>query len=112
MYNHIVYGGAAMTTNMVRKQIYIHKRQQNLLHQLARQRGTSEAEIIRLAIDRETTLQEIPPSEDSHSALEKILQAAYSPCNQLGVAGEPYRFNRSELYGERESRWIQEEKKD
>jgi hypothetical protein len=101
-----------MTTDMVRKQIYIHRRQQNLLRQLARQRGTSEAEIIRRAIDRETTLQEIPFSENSHTALEEIIQAAYTPSDQPAAASEPYRFNRADLYEERENRWIRDGKKD
>jgi hypothetical protein len=101
-----------MTTDMVRKQIYIHRRQQNLLRQLARQRGMSEAEVIRRAIDRETTLQEIPLSEDSHSALENILQVAFAHGDQPAQTSEPYRFNRAELYEEREHRWIREEKKD
>ena len=35
-----------MTTDMVRKQIYIHRRQQNLLRQLARQRGMSLSRMI------------------------------------------------------------------
>jgi len=38
---------------MVRKQVYIHQRQEATLKRLARQRGLSEAEIIRQAIDRE-----------------------------------------------------------
>jgi len=40
-------------SNMVRKQIYINRRQQALLKRLSEQRGISEAEIIRQAIDRE-----------------------------------------------------------
>jgi hypothetical protein len=101
-----------MTTDMVRKQIYIHRQQQNLLRQLARQRGTSEAEIIRCAIDRETSLQEIPFSVDSHTALEEIIQSAYAGQDRSVTGVEPYRFNRDELYDERESRWIREEKED
>ncbi len=101
-----------MTTDMVRKQIYIHRRQQNLLRQLARQRGTSEAEIIRRAIDRETTLQELPLSENSHTALEEIIQAAYSSREQPVAGSEPYRFNRADLYEEREKRWIRDDKKE
>jgi hypothetical protein len=101
-----------MTTDMVRKQIYIHRRQQNLLRQLARQRGTSEAEVIRRAIDRETTLQEIPFSEDSQAALENILQAAYARRSQSLQATQPYKFDRNELYEERISHWIREDKKD
>lgn len=101
-----------MTTDMVRKQIYIHKQQQNLLRQLARQRGVSEAEIIRRAIDRETDLQEIPFFENSQTALEEILQAAYARRSEPSAADQPYRFDRAELYEERENRWIRDKKKD
>jgi len=101
-----------MTTEMVRKQIYINRRQQNLLRQLARQRGMSEAEIIRRAIDREVILQEIPFSENSHIALEEIIQAAYALRDQPAPVSEPYRFNRADLYEERENRWIRDGKKD
>ena len=38
-------------SQMMRKQIYIQKRQQVLLRRLARARGVSEAELIRQAID-------------------------------------------------------------
>ena len=101
-----------MTTEMVRKQIYIHRRQQDLLRQLARQRGMSEAEIIRRAIDREGVLQEIPFSENSRTALEEIIQAAYALRGQPAPVGEPYRFNRAGLYEERANRWIRDGKKD
>ena len=40
-------------THMIRKQVYIHKRQQVLLKRLARRRGVSEAEFIRQAIDQQ-----------------------------------------------------------
>lgn len=41
-------------TTMIRKQIYIEARQELLLKQLANETGTSEAEIIRYAIDTHT----------------------------------------------------------
>ena len=40
-------------SEMVRKQIYIHRRQEALSKRLARLPGMSEAELIRRAIDRE-----------------------------------------------------------
>ena len=40
-------------SDMVRKQIYITRRQELLLKRLARLRGVSEAEIIRKALDKE-----------------------------------------------------------
>jgi hypothetical protein len=38
---------------MIRKQIYVEKRQQALLRRAAQSRGVSEAEVIRQAIDRQ-----------------------------------------------------------
>jgi hypothetical protein len=101
-----------MTTDMVRKQIYIHRRQQAVLRQLARQRGISEAEIIRRAIDRETTLQEVPLPEARDIALEEIIKAGFALRDQPEAAAEPYRFNRAELYEEGANRWIRDEEKD
>lgn len=40
-------------TRMIRKQIYLEKRQESMLERLAKARGISVAEIIRQAIDRE-----------------------------------------------------------
>jgi hypothetical protein len=48
-----MYTGALMSTHLVRKQIYIYKRQQVLLKQLAKDRGLSESEIIRQSLDRD-----------------------------------------------------------
>lgn len=101
-----------MSSEMVRKQIYINRRQQDVLRQLARQRGMSEAEVIRRAIDREMILQEIPFSENSHTALEEIIQTAYALRDQSAPVGEPYHFNRAGLYKDRENRWIRDGKKD
>ncbi len=47
-------------TRMLRKQIYIEKRQRALLKRLAKKCGVSEAEIIRQAIDHETLGGPVP----------------------------------------------------
>ena len=99
-----------MTEYMVRKQIYIPKRQDILLKQLARQRGVSEAEVIRQALEREV---EAPAPEmcESKKALDEIIAYARSLRERPEfMAGEPYQFNREELYEERESRWIKDDK--
>ncbi len=93
-----------MTTDLIRKQVYINRRQQLLLKQLARRWGVSEAEIIRRAIDREMTLEDKPYLSDSHSALEEIFQAATARRGQTS-GGEPYHFDRADVYEERENRW-------
>jgi hypothetical protein len=42
-----------MSDLMIRKQFYLYRRQNQLLKRLAEQRGVSEAEIIRQALERE-----------------------------------------------------------
>ncbi len=97
-----------MSTDMVRKQIYILRRQQSLLKRLARQRGTSEAEVIRQAIDREASIELFPSTGDSQTAFDELVQAALAR-RQLPMDGEPYQFNRQEIYEEREKRWIKKD---
>lgn len=53
-----------MTTKMVRKQIYIEARQEQLLKQLVRETGSTEAQLIRQAIDRHTG--SFSPQVDMH----------------------------------------------
>jgi hypothetical protein len=45
---------------MVRKQVYIEPRQEALLKQLVRETGTTEAELIRQAIDRQMKVIRFP----------------------------------------------------
>jgi len=98
-----------MTTDMIRKQFYINREQQNKLRNLAKQRGTSEAEVIRQIIDNEPSASENSNLSDSKFALNEILKYADKP---RGLSGKPYQFNRDEIYQERESRWIRDGKKD
>ena len=73
-----------MSERMVRKQIYLPRRQNLTLKRLAKQRGISEAE-----------------------ALDKIFAYAESLRKRPEfMRGKPYKFNRDELYEERESRWV------
>ena len=92
-------------TNMVRKQVYIHKRQQALLKRLSKLRGESESEIIRSAIDREAVTTAVQVPFDSRKALDEIFRFALS-LRDRDVTGEPYQWDREELYTERENRWL------
>jgi hypothetical protein len=92
-------------SNMVRKQIYISRRQDTLLKRLALLRGVSEAEIIRRAIDQEAAQPRPFSVPQDETAWEGILQLVEDR-KKLGITEEPYRWNRSEIYSERESRWI------
>jgi hypothetical protein len=98
-----------MAEHMVRKQIYIPKGQEALLKRLARQRGVSEAEIIRQALEREVEAP-APVLRDSKKALDEIIAYARSLRNRPEfVSGEPYKFNREEIYKEREDRWLKDD---
>ena len=67
-------------SDMVRKQIYITRRQEMLLKRLARLRGVSEAEIFRKALEKEMVAPITVEAEqrDSQKALEELLQLALS----------------------------------
>ncbi len=94
-----------MTTRMVRKQIYINKRQNTLLKRLSQARGVSEAEIIRQAIDREIS-GETPKSTVADRSAWQEFEAFLQTRRELATTGEPLRWNREEIYEERENRWI------
>ncbi len=91
-------------TQMIRKQIYIQKRQQTLLKRLAKARGTSEAEIIRQAIEREARTGTQQQTQPDPTALDELIQFALSR-RKHGVTAEPYQWNRADAYDERLSRF-------
>lgn len=86
-------------TRMVRKQIYIYKRQEAQLKRISEARGVSEAEIIRNALDREMNSQ-IAPYLYDEEAWRRIL-ASIEERAALGIAGAPYKFRREDAYEER-----------
>jgi metal-responsive CopG/Arc/MetJ family transcriptional regulator len=92
-----------MTTQMVRKQIYIPKRLDETLKRLSQKRGVSEAEIIRQALEHEGTGKSNLP-RNSQAALQEILHFSDERL-ALRDAGQPYTWNRDEIYEEREKRW-------
>ncbi len=91
-------------TDMVRKQIYIHRRQADWLSRLALARGVSEAEVIRQAIDREVISTSSRPAPNSFEAWEAIL-AFIDERNELVTEGAPYNWRREDAYDERETRF-------
>jgi hypothetical protein len=100
-----------MSTHMVRKQIYIHKRHDMLLKQLSQARGVSEAEIIRQAIERETAGAPAQPTAGDRSAWQELM--TFLEARQAAGGGhKPYRWNREEIYAEREGRWLRDREKD
>lgn len=96
-----------MSEWMVRKQIYLPQRQNLMLKRLAKERGVSEAEVIRQALDREAQ-SAAPVVRDSKKALEEIFAIAEALSARPELSqGKPVRWKREELYEERENRWTQ-----
>ena len=93
-----------MSEMMVRKQLYLPRKQDLLLKRLAKRRGISEAEVIRQALEREVE-QVTPAIQDSTAAWEKISRFVEKRSAMLIGKGQPVHWNRQELYEERESRW-------
>ena len=88
----------------VRKQIYLEQRQNRQLKHLAEARGVSEAEVVRELIDAEASAGATRPVPPSRAAWEAILKFSAQRA-QSGKAGEPYQWNRDEIYEERLSRF-------
>ena len=94
-------------SDMVRKQFYIHKRQQLLLKRLAQARGISEAEIVRQAIEQATTGSSSLLTPSDRTAWEEIVNfvQARKSLARSSEGSEPYRWNREDAYSEREDRF-------
>jgi hypothetical protein len=91
-------------SEMVRKQIYIQKRQERLIKHLSKARGISEAEIIRQAIEGEAVGAKSYQSKPDHAAWEEILRFVESR-KILPPKGRPYQWKRQDAYAERERRF-------
>ena len=90
---------------MIRKQLYLPKRLNQFLKRAARQRGVSESEVIRQALEREAEVS-TPVVRDSKKAWDEIVAFVETfRKNPELMHSKPYKFNREELYEERENRW-------
>ncbi len=90
---------------MLRKQIYIEKRQRTLLKRLAKKRGVSEAEIIRQAIDHEAgggSGLALPPD---HEAWEEALAFMKALQARGPLPDQRRTWKREDAYEERLSRY-------
>lgn len=85
---------------MIRKQIYLEKRQAQAIRQKAKAAGTNESELIRQAINRELFGSGGVPTRPDPDAWGEI-EAFLASHSAQPLAGEPYQFNREELYEER-----------
>lgn len=86
---------------MIRKQVYIEPRQEAVLKRLARLLGLSEAEIIRRAIDQQTTTVPVGHRDLEAWEREKTFIAARMAA---GPVSSTRRWSRDEIYEERLAR--------
>jgi hypothetical protein len=90
-------------TQMLRKQIDVPKQQPVQVTHLAKARGDSEAEIIRLAIEREVLLTASQLAVNDRSTLEELLPFGSSRRGTGDTTGRTW--TRDELYDERLSHY-------
>jgi Ribbon-helix-helix protein, copG family len=93
-------------TQLIRKQIYIEKRQDALLKRQAKLRGVSEAELIREAIDKQlaqaAVRKPVPPDQDAWERALKFMKELRDR-GPLPVQGRTW--SREDGYEERLSRY-------
>jgi hypothetical protein len=87
-------------TDMVRKQIYLEKRQILAVHQKAATLGVNESEVIRQAIDHDFYGSGGASTRPDPSAWDEIESFLASRADKR-LEGEPYQFNREEIYDDR-----------
>jgi hypothetical protein len=88
---------------MIRKQIYLPRRQNQFVKRRARQQGITEAEVIRQALDRDEKLSS-PLTRADAASWEKIQRFVQERQTKYAGKGKPVRWNRQELYEEDDQR--------
>jgi hypothetical protein len=91
--------------HMLRKQIYIEKRQRALLKRLAKKRGVSEAEVIRQAIEHEAMGGAVPTMPLDHEAWEQALAFMKALQAKGPLPDQRRTWKREDAYEERMSRY-------
>jgi hypothetical protein len=89
---------------MVRKQVYIQRQQEIALKRLSKNRGLSEAELIRQAIDRQAGSATAPfiPDADAWEEAHAFMLALR---DREAVTGRPRDWRREDLYEDRVGRY-------
>ncbi len=89
---------------MIRKQLYIDERHERLLKRRAVEQGLSEAELVRRALD--SLLSEVEGSSAAPRARVKALEEFLGRADEAvrDIPEHDWRFDREELYAEREAR--------
>jgi hypothetical protein len=89
---------------MVRKQVYIQRQQEIALKRLSKNRGLSEAELIRQAIDRQAGGATAPfvPDADAWEEAHAFMLALH---DREAVTDQPRDWRREDLYEDRVGRY-------
>ncbi len=93
-------------TEMVRKQIYIHRRQADWLTRLAAARGISEAEVVRQAIEHEVAGSRTVQAQSNLQAWQAALDFAIGR-RQSETSADPYQWHREDAYESRNARYAE-----
>ena len=96
-----------MSNVMIRKQIYLPRRQNQFIKRRAKQQGITEAEVIRQALDRDERLS-APLTRPDTSGWEQIQRFVQERQAKYAGKGKPVRWNRQELYEEGDKRTTEE----
>ena len=91
-------------TTMIRKQIYVTQRQEEILKRLAQSRGVSEAELIREAVDRQIEQGASGLAHYDPEAWEKAHALMLNLYAQGPIPDRPRQWTRQDLYAERMNR--------
>ena len=91
-----------MSEMMTRKQLYLPKRLNQFVKRAAKQRGISEAEVIRQALARDEKMVTYPVRE-SAAGWDEILRFVKERQAKYAGQGRPVQWNRQELYEEPEA---------
>lgn len=91
-------------SQMVRKQIYIQKSQEERLKKVAEARGLSEAEIVRRALENELKRAGYRPAYD-HEAMQRLYQAMLDQEKKPPVPPKKRDWTRDDLYEEQMKRY-------
>ncbi|MGH9414962.1 MAG: hypothetical protein ACRD0Y_14625 [Terriglobales bacterium] len=91
-----------MAETMIRKQLYIEPRQDRLLKRLAKERGVSEAEIVRAALDRFATEPALTREQIWAREVERMQARAAAT---QAAPQHPRDWTRESLYEERMRRY-------
>lgn len=92
-------------TQMIRKQIYLQKRQDVLLKKLARLRQVSEAELIREAIDQQIGQATVRPALPDPEAWEKARKFMLELRKRGPIPNRSRAWTRQDAYEHRMSRY-------